>query len=110
WGRGATRMLLGQGHEIDGIFCGSDQIARGTLDILRESGRVVPEDVAVVGFDNWEVFAKQSRPQLTSVDMRLEELGSLAAKTLFNILDGEEVSGVQSIDCRLMFRESTAPL
>ncbi|XBH21480.1 LacI family DNA-binding transcriptional regulator [Jonesiaceae bacterium BS-20] len=110
WGRGATRMLLGQGREIDGIFCGSDQIARGALDILRESGRAVPEDVAVVGFDNWEVFAKQSRPQLTSVDMRLEELGSLAAKTLFNILAGEEVSGVQSIDCRLMFRESTAPL
>ena len=57
WGRGVTRMLLEQHPELDAVFAGSDQIARGVLDALHEAGKRVPEDVAVVGYDNWEVLA-----------------------------------------------------
>src|SRR5690625_7132519 len=59
--------------DVDAVICGSDQIARGALDTLREHERRVPEDVAVAGHDNWEVIAAHSRPRLTSVDMNLEE-------------------------------------
>ena len=59
----------------DALFCGNDQIARGAIDALREMGRAVPADVAVVGFDNWEVMAGATRPPLTSVDMNLDALG-----------------------------------
>jgi LacI family transcriptional regulator len=38
---------------FDGVLCGSDQIARGLLDGLREAGRKVPNDIGVLGFDNW---------------------------------------------------------
>jgi len=111
WGRGATRVLLSQHPDMDAIFCGSDQVARGALDALREAGRDVPHDVAVIGFDNWEVLVTNSRPHLSSIDMNLERLGHIAANRLFAAIDGEELgSGVEKIPCRLVPRESTTPL
>ena len=56
------------------------KIARGVLDALRDHGRSVPRDVAVVGFDNWEIIASQARPPLTTVDMNLHDLGRNAAE------------------------------
>ena len=41
----------------DAIFCGSDQIARGVSDTLRMLGRRVPDDIALIGYDNWEPMA-----------------------------------------------------
>lgn len=110
WGRGATRMLLGRHPEVDGIFCGSDQIARGVLDALRELGREVPVDVAVVGHDNWDVIATNARPQLTSVDMNLELLGRRAAEHLVAAIGGREASGLHRFASRLVPRGSTTPL
>ena len=46
----------------DAIFCGNDQIARGASEALRERGIGIPADVAIVGFDNWEVMALAARP------------------------------------------------
>ena len=109
WGRAAASMLLGQEPDVDAIFCGSDQVARGVLDAVRERGRDVPGDVAVMGFDNWEVLTSDARPPLTSVDMNLEEIGRAAARALFAALDGSPRSGLEAIPCRLVIRGSTAP-
>lgn len=108
WGRTATLALLDQHPDLDGIICGNDQIARGALDILREKRINVPMDVAVMGFDNWEILTTGSRPQLTSVDMNLEELGRQAAQRLFAAIEGDEQSGIESLPCRLVIRASTA--
>jgi DNA-binding LacI/PurR family transcriptional regulator len=51
WGREAVRVVLGSTPDVDAIFCGSDQIARGVTDALRLTGKRVPEDIAVVGYD-----------------------------------------------------------
>jgi LacI family transcriptional regulator len=110
WGRGAVAMLLDQHPDVDAVFCGSDQVARGVMDALRERGVRVPDDVAVMGFDNWEVVAADTRPPLTSVDMNLEEIGRSAARALFAALEGSPRSGVESLPCRLVLRASTAPL
>lgn len=110
WGRGAVAMLLDQHPDFDAVFCGSDQVARGVMDALRERGVRVPDDVAVMGFDNWEVVAADTRPPLTSVDMNLEEIGRSAARALFAALEGSPRSGVESLPCRLVLRASTAPL
>jgi LacI family transcriptional regulator len=110
WGRGAVAMLLDQHPDVDAVFCGSDQVARGAMDALRERGVRVPDDVAVMGFDNWEVVAADTRPPLTSVDMNLEEIGRSAARALFAALEGSPRSGVESLPCRLVLRASTAPL
>jgi hypothetical protein len=46
----------------------------GAADAVREAGRNVPDDVALVGFDNWDVMAEACRPPLTTVDMNLRDL------------------------------------
>lgn len=110
WGRAATAMLLDRHPDVDAIFCGSDQVARGVIDSLRERGRRIPEDVAVIGFDNWEILAAGARPPLTSVDMNLEEVGRAAARALFAALDGSPRSGVEALPCRVVIRGSSAAL
>jgi hypothetical protein len=75
WGREAAGMLLRRSPGTDAIFCGSDQIARGVGDALRAAGRRVPDDIALVGFDNWGPMALGADPPLSSVDMCLEDVG-----------------------------------
>lgn len=109
WGREAVSMLLRTGAVFDGIFCGSDQIARGCLDGLREAGRRVPEEVGVIGVDNWNVMVEASRPPLTTVDLNLGELGHLAASALLRAFDGDPLEpGVRKAPCDLVIRQSTA--
>jgi LacI family transcriptional regulator len=109
WGRSATGMVVARHPDVDAVLCGSDQIARGALDALRELGRDVPGDVAIMGHDNWEVLATHARPQLTSIDMNLEELGRRAAARLFEAIDGRRTPGVEYVPCRLVPRGSTGP-
>jgi len=107
WGRNATNVLLEQSPETDAIFAGSDQIARGVLDALHDARKDVPGDIAVIGFDNWEVLAASARPPLTSVDINLQHLGQVAAQRLFAAIDGEPRSGIEQLHCRLVTRSST---
>jgi LacI family transcriptional regulator len=106
WGYDAAGQLLEQEARIDAIFCGSDIIARGVLDGLRERGRAIPDDVAVVGFDNWEIIATQARPPLTTVDMNLHDLGCMAAERLLAMVEGAQDSGIARLPCSLVVRES----
>src|SRR4051794_16409187 len=106
WGRAATEQLLEAAPDVDAVFCGSDQIALGVLDTLRESGRRVPDDVAVVGFDNWTVMAESSRPPLTSIDLDIDRIGRLAARHLVNAIEGGEPPRRTVVTPRLVLRES----
>jgi LacI family transcriptional regulator, galactose operon repressor len=108
WGRDATAVLLAQHPEIDAIICGSDQIARGALDTARDLQRVVPDDIAIMGFDNWEVLTTNARPELTSIDANLQHLGRTAAQRVFAALDGVALgSGTHYLPGRLVIRGST---
>ena len=108
WGRDATAMLLEQHPDVDAILCGSDQIARGALDTARDLNRAVPQDIAVMGFDNWEILTTQARPELTSIDANLQHLGRLAAQRVFSALGGVDAgSGTQYLPQRLIIRGST---
>jgi LacI family transcriptional regulator len=110
WGRNATRELLRRAPDIDAIFAGSDQIARGVVDTLDRAGVSVPGQVSVVGFDNWEAMATNSRPPLTTVDMNLQQLGRIAAQRLFAAIEGPPQSGIETLPCRLVARESSSPV
>lgn len=107
WGRTAANALISSRQEFDAIFCGNDQIARGAIEILREHGLRVPHDVAVIGFDNWEIVANGSRPQITSIDMDLPKLGKIAATKLFDAIDGMKSEGLEKITGKLILRDST---
>lgn len=107
WGRAAARSVLQATPDMDAIIAGSDQIARGVLDGLRDLGRSVPDDVAVASFDNWQILATGARPQLTSVDMNFKALGRRAARAIFAAIDGEKTQGVHTEPCQLVVRGST---
>lgn len=106
WGYEAATRLLGS--ELDGVFCTSDQIARGVVDCLREAGIAVPTQVGVVGVDNWTVITEAARPSITSVDLNLREVGRQAADLLMRMIQGDEVAGgVRTAECFLVPRQST---
>jgi LacI family transcriptional regulator len=107
WGRHAVDVLLRSETEVNAITCGSDQIARGVCDRLRELGRSVPDDIAVTGYDNWSVMALASRPPLTTVDLELEELGRRTAQLLLDAIAGAGHPGLVEMPTRLVTREST---
>jgi LacI family transcriptional regulator len=108
WGREAVAQLYGPGRSNpDALFCGNDQIARGAADALREMGRRVPDDVAIVGFDNWGVMAEAARPPLTSIDMNLPGLGAGAGRCMARMIDGHHEAGQRLLPCTLVPRAST---
>lgn len=108
WGfAAAERLLADPAGRPDAVFCGNDQIARGLIDALALRGVAVPGDIAVVGFDNWEIFAAATRPPLTTVDMNLKDLGRHAGLTLLDLVEGRPVPpGVRALPCRLVVRRS----
>jgi LacI family transcriptional regulator len=107
WGREAVASLFAKPERPDAIFCGNDQIARGALDTLREMGVGVPGDVAVIGFDNWDVMTLAARPPLSSIDMNLKALGREAGNSLIDMIGGGKLSGVQRRPCSLVVRQSS---
>ncbi|NLR99943.1 LacI family transcriptional regulator [Rhizobium sp. P38BS-XIX] len=109
WGHQCVATLFDRkgSDRPDGVFCGNDQIARGVVDALRERGIRVPEDVSVVGFDNWEIVAAQTRPALTTIDMNLKELGRIAGLTILDLAEGRAVTpGLRKLPCNLVVRQS----
>ncbi|MEU4243296.1 LacI family DNA-binding transcriptional regulator [Actinoplanes sp. NPDC026619] len=108
WGRQAAGILLSTGADVDAVFCGSDQIARGLLEALQEAGKRIPGDVALVGFDNWDVMVDGCRPALTSIDMDLEGIGRTAAELLLAAINGTPAHGRLALPGRLIPRGSTA--
>lgn len=108
WGREAADRLIQSGIAFDGVFCGSDQIARGLVDGLTGTGIRVPDDVGVAGVDNWSVMVDASRPPLTSIDLNLHELGHTAASRLLRAIEGHPMrQGVEKLPCTLVPRRST---
>jgi LacI family transcriptional regulator len=108
WGRETVARLFAAGRKApDALFCGNDQIARGAVDALRERGLSVPGDVAVVGFDNWEVMTLASRPPLSSVDLNLKALGREAGTRLIQAMHGEPQRGLVRLPCTLIVRDSS---
>lgn len=109
WGYTAAQYLLKQDSAIDAIFCGSDQLARGVMDALHKLNIRVPEDIAIVGFDNWEPFACATHPPLTTVDMNLGAIGNYVGQSLLDLLAGKLHSGIVRLPCTLIVRDSSHP-
>jgi LacI family transcriptional regulator len=108
WGREAVaRLFDGSTKPPDALFCDNDQLARGASEALHDRGIEIPRQVAIVGFDNWEVMTTAAQPPLSSVDMNLSALGHEAGEALLKIIGGERLSGVRRLPCSLVIRESS---
>jgi len=100
-GYSSTARLLASG--ATGVFCHNDRVAMGLYDGLREHGRRIPEDVAVVGFDNQDVIAAHLRPTLSTVALPHYELGAAGVRVLLG-LEGEV--GTMRVACPPVRRDS----
>ncbi|WP_369055178.1 LacI family DNA-binding transcriptional regulator [Kineococcus terrestris] len=110
-GAAAARRLLAGGPPVDALFCFTDQLALGALRVLHEHGLRVPEDVAVVGFDDVE-DGRYATPSLTTVAPDKRALVREAVRCLaerIDVRDGED-PGPRSVVVghRLVVRETTA--
>lgn len=101
----AMWRLLDQRPGLDAVFVASDIMAAGALHALRRAGRRVPEDVAVIGFDDL-MLATQTRPQLTTVRQPIEQFGTVAATQLMAALDGAAELSSTILPTTLVRRES----
>lgn len=86
-GARAMAALIEKVPEVDAVFVASDVMAAGALRVLREAGRRVPDDVAVIGFDDIASVAELTDPPLTTVRQEIEEMGRLMVRLLLRGLD-----------------------
>lgn len=96
---------IAEGLEVDAIFAGDDESASGAIMALREAGRRVPEDVAVVGFDDVNL-ARHLMPSLTTVYAPIEEAGREAVRQLIRLVHGEQADLLVQLPTRLVIRRS----
>jgi DNA-binding LacI/PurR family transcriptional regulator len=101
----AMWRLLDQHPKLDAVFVASDIMAAGALHALRRAGRRIPDDVAVVGFDDL-VLAQQTRPPLTTVRQPIEQFGMLAAQYLLAAMGGDERDEATVLPTTLVARAS----
>ncbi|WP_437591643.1 substrate-binding domain-containing protein [Sorangium sp. So ce1000] len=95
-GRLAVQRLLEGDISCTAMFMAADQVALGAIDAFAEAGIRVPEDIALVGFDDIEA-ARYASPPLTTVRQRFDWLGKRAAELLIDLLAGREVPGAGHI-------------
>ncbi|MFF2962949.1 LacI family DNA-binding transcriptional regulator [Streptomyces sp. NPDC057963] len=91
-GRLAVEQLLAAGTEFDSVFAHNDISAAGVLRALRAAGRSVPDDIAVVGFDDIPM-AEHTEPPLTTVRQPTRQMGETAARMLLSHLGGTAAPG-----------------
>ncbi|MEV5707482.1 LacI family DNA-binding transcriptional regulator [Actinoallomurus sp. NPDC052274] len=104
-GAEAMRRLLAAEPELDAVFAASDLMAGGALETLRRAGRRVPDDVAVIGFDDTDL-ARDTDPPLTTVRQPILEIGRRMARQLLSLVGGAEIEPVVTLPTELVVRES----
>lgn len=105
-GRRAMTALIERHPEVDGVFASSDSMAAGAVTALHTTGRRVPQDVAVIGFDDFEL-AEQTEPPLTTVRQPMEEIGRTMVRLLLEEMEQPQVAWRHVIlRTQLVVRES----
>ncbi|WP_225828395.1 LacI family DNA-binding transcriptional regulator [Streptomyces naphthomycinicus] len=105
-GLAAMTGLLADHPDLDGVFAANDLMARGACQILRERGRRIPEDVAVVGFDDSAVAVSRS-PHLTTVRQPVEDMAAEMARLLDEHIRGARTEPTSVVfEPELIARES----
>jgi LacI family transcriptional regulator len=105
-----TEQLLKE--DITAIFCMNDLMAAGAYDYLYEHNLVVGQDISLVGFDNNEISA-YIRPNLTTNDIPLKEIGKKSAEIILGMLDNNtdiEIPEIIKIPCQMVIRKSVKRL
>ena len=103
----AMEELLARRPNLDAVFAANDVMATGALQVLERAGRVVPDDVAVVGFDDLPL-ALSTRPPLSSVRQSLEVLGRELVNVLLESVEHRDsIARKVVLDTQLVIRQSS---
>ncbi len=105
-GDAAMEQLLARRPELDAVFAASDLMAAGALRALARAQRRVPEEVAVVGFDDSPV-ALLTDPPLTSVAQPVEVMGKRMAQSLLRQINGDREMRREVLPTALVIRKSS---
>lgn len=89
-GVAAMRELLARSPDVDAVFAASDLMAAGALTVLADHGRSVPDDVAVLGFDDFPV-ADTTKPPLSTVAHPVQAMTAHAGRILLDLMNGDDV-------------------
>jgi DNA-binding LacI/PurR family transcriptional regulator len=102
----SMRTLLAEDPLLDAVFVASDMMAYGALQALRDAGRQVPSDVAVIGFDDFEI-SRYSEPPLTTVRQPIADAGRTMARQLLGFINGAaDLPTAVVLPTELVVRES----
>lgn len=104
-GAAAMRELLEKNPDLDAVFVASDLMAMGAITVLRHRGIDVPDDVAVVGFDD-SPAAVSGAIQLTTVHQPSQEMGFAMASMMLDLLSGTPVEHARILPTHLVVRDS----
>ncbi len=100
----AMQTLLAQAPDLDAVFVNSDLMAIAAMKVLRKAGRRIPEDVAVIGYDNLSI-TEHCSPPLTTISQNIHLAGNLLATNLLQYLQTRLVTHV-TVPVELVIRES----
>lgn len=101
------KELLQNGRRPTAIVSANDQMAFGAMNAAREMGLKIPDDLAVVGFDNIPL-SSYFDPPLTTVEIPMHEAGAEAARMLIDLISGGEFNKLKLFQTKLLVRDSTA--
>jgi LacI family transcriptional regulator len=106
-GYSTTLSLMALSNPPTALFCGNDLIAVGAYQALAVMGKRIPQDVAIVGYDNQEHLAVYLKPPLSTVALPHYEMGQWSMKQLLHLIEDIETPVVQKkINCPFINRES----
>ena len=102
----AMRRLLARKAPLDAVFAANDQMALGAYAAIAEAGLSIPDDIAVVGYDD-DALGSAASPALTTMHQSMTELGAAMAEKLVKIIEGEPVEHATILKTRLIVRGSS---
>lgn len=109
-GYDAMRELLTLEQPPTAVFCATDRIAMGAYDAIKESGRSIPGDLSVIGFDDQQILTEFLRPGLTTMRLPFREMADRAMELLARqLLDPHVAIESERMRCPLIERSSVGP-
>lgn len=101
----AARELLASGEPFDAVFAANDQMALGAYPVLGEAGLRIPDDVAVLGFDD-SPFSADARPPLTTIRQPMHEFGAEMVRRLIALIEHRAEPTLTVLPATLVERDS----
>lgn len=107
-GQSLMRQVFESGYRPDAVLCIVDLLAFGAMNVIQEKGLSVPDDIAVIGFDNHPAD-EIVQPPLTTVAQPMEKMGNMAFDCLVDLIEGKDEAcmTMEVLSMELIVRSST---